>query len=339
MRWHRARESTRFARALDPEDPQQAQRTADSVDELVSLTRRLSRIELDDRPAPAFRAETRQRMLALAEQRETPAGREPAGHRPGPRTAASRRLPAPEWGRRFAIPLAVVCVVTATLGLLTLGSRDALPGDTLYAMKRAAEHVQLGLTWDRDERGFALLHFAETRLDEVTELVQAPGALAGGAPGVSLAAGAATDEAVLTTLAEMDQQTAAGISLLTAAAVERSDKATLDILPTWAAGQQRLLGALVDQMTRTEQDRARISLALLDNVDQRARMLGLNLPCDCLEDSPTDNLGPVPCDVCQPGPGREPGGSATPSPTAPGREPSSTVTRPVPSPTRISPTA
>ncbi|MGI8527994.1 MAG: DUF5667 domain-containing protein [Geodermatophilaceae bacterium] len=325
------RESSRLARALDTPA---ATKTGDhAVDELVSLTQQLSRIRLDDRPDPAFRAETLQRVIALAEQRAATLER-PAKHR----RVTSWQLRAPAWGRRVAVAVAVLSVLFATTGLLTLASRQALPGDALYAVKRGAENVQLGLTWDRTERGFAHLHIAEARLDEVTELVAEPVALTAGVPGMPLAAGADTAESVVSTLADMDRQTAAGISLLTAAAVDRSDTATLEILPTWAQGQQNLLGALFEQMSQPAQDRAQASLALLVRVDERARMLGLALPCECLEDfGPADDLGPMPCESCSTvGPG-QPGG--TPTPTTPGAPTEGTPSQPVPSATRISPTS
>lgn len=336
MRRHGGGAAARLAHALDAPS---APRPGDPpVEQLVHLADRLSRIDLDDRPRPDFRAETRQRLLALAEQRAAAPAERPARHR---RFARHRRLAQPQpWGRRVAVAVAVVAVVLASAGAITLASRGALPGDTLYAVKRGAEQVQLGLTWDRDERGFALLQFAETRLDEVTVLVQEPVALAAGSPGVPQAAGADSHESVEETLADMDRQTAAGIALLTASAVDRSDEATLEILPTWAQGQQSLLGALVPAMTPSEQDRAEASLALLERVDQRATLLDLTLPCDCLDSSPSDELGPVPCESCPAGPDDQPEGAPTPSPTTPGAEPTgSTTGQPAPTPTTISPTS
>lgn len=334
MSWLGGRQSVRLARALSSAGRPTNGDTA--VDELVHLTERLSRIDLGVGPDPTFRAETRQRMLALAEQR-TATIQPQAAHR----RLAPRRMQTPVWGRRVAVAVAVLSLVLATTGLLTIASRDALPGDTLYAMKRGAERAQLGLTWDRDERGFTLLRFAETRLDEVTELVANPGALAAGSPGTPLAAGADSHDAVVQTLAEMDRQTEAGVSLLTASAVDRSDEATLEILPAWAGGQQTLLGALVAQMTPPERNRAEVSLALLERVDQRARLLDQALPCECLDESPTDELGPTPCENCSTGPGGPPEGAPTPTATTPGTDPTGggTATQPAPSPTRVSPTS
>ncbi len=326
MRWHGGKESSRLARALDAGTSSRADDAA--VEELIGLTDRLSRVDARDRLDPQFRAETRQRLIALAEQRA--AGLAPA--HPTPRRAGAHRYQPQDWGRRFAVAVAVVAVVLATAGLLTLAATDALPGDTLYAVKRGAEQVQLGLTWDRDERGFALLHLAETRLDEVTELVSEPGALGFGPPGIPLAAGAEERETVVETLAEMDRQTTAGISLLTASAVDSADQATLDILPTWASGQRDLLDALVAQMSVPEQDRAHVSMTLLDRVDDRAQMLALALQCDCLDEQ--DELGPVPCESCLSVPPERTGSSASLTPSSPATSTSrATSSESVPSPT------
>lgn len=331
MRRRGGRESTRLARALDAGA---ATGTGDpAVDELVNLAERLSRVHVEVPLTQQFRVETRVRLLALAEQQAV-------AERRGGSRSPTRRSQVPLWRRQIAFAVAVVSVLLATTGLLTLASGDALPGETLYAVKRGAEQVQLGVTWDRDERGLALLHFAETRLDEVTELVHGPAALVAAVPGQPLAAGAGSRETVVRALADMDRQTAAGVSLLTASAVERSDEATLKILPTWATGQRGLLDALVAEMTEPEQDRAQASLALLDRVGNRARMLELGLPCRCLVDSPADELGPVPCTSCASVPGGRPGDSAAPSPSTTGAGPTSgSLSRSAPSPTRVSPTS
>lgn len=316
MRWHGGGESSRLARALDAGTASRADDAA--VEELIGLTDRLSRVDARDRLDPEFRAVTRQRLIALAEQRA--AGLEPA-HRPS-RAAGAHRYRSPVRGRGFAVAVAAMAVVLAAAGLLTLAARDALPGEALYAVKRGAEQVRLGMTWDRDERGFALLHLAETRLDEVTELVRQPGALAFGSPGIALAGGSETRETVVDTLAAMDRQTAAGIALLTTSAVDTDDEATLDILPTWANGQRDLLDALVAQMSAAEQDRAHDSMTLLERVDERARTLGLALQCDCVD--ATDELGPVPCESCLSVPAERSDSSASLTPSDSTGAPSAT---------------
>lgn len=321
MRWFAGRSAARLAAALDG---QQAERPPDPEDRgLLAVADALSGLRLDAAPDPAFIAATRTRLVALAAERV--AGEEPATKRPVSATPAPGRSPVSShrhrlvvtaWSQRLAAAAAVLAVLVATLGLLVIASRDALPGDALYAVKRGSERAQVGLTFDPGERGFVLLHQAEQRLAEVSELLQEPasGLAAAGSPGVPLAA--ATDVEIVDTLAAMDEQTAAGIALLTGSAVASEDEATLGIIPVWAEGQQSLLNEIVPEMSTTEQARAEDSMALLDRVGERARSLGESLPCQCLEpDGPSDDLGPVPCLACAEGPPSDPP-SLTPETTS-----------------------
>lgn len=316
MRWFAGRPATRLAAALDG---QRSERRPDPDDrELLALADALSSLRLDGPADPQFRATTRSRLVTLAAERGVGVNRSvpaPAGRR----RSGRHHLPASiGWNQRLAAVAAVLAVLVATLGLLVLASRDALPGDALYAVKRGSERAQVALTFDESDRGFVLLRQAERRLAEVTELLQEPAdalALAAGSPGVPLAAGA--DSEIIDTLAAMDEQTAAGIALLTGTAVASADETTLGIIPVWAEGQRGLLGDLVPEMTPAEQARAADSLALLDRVGDRARSLGESLPCQCLDTAgPSDDLGPVPCLEC---------GGTSPSPTSePSRAPETT---------------
>lgn len=308
MRWFTDRPASRLADALAGHPT--ARPSEPDTRELMALADQLSTLRLAAAPDPAFRATTRAQLIALAERSEATAT-EPAGTRGHRRVRTPTRPVAAAWSRRLAGAMAALAVLVATLGVLTIVSRDALPGDSLYAVKRGSEQAQVALTFDESARGFVLLHQAERRLDEVTALLDAPGtALAGGRPGQPLAAGG-TDDDVIRTLTEMDEQTQAGIALLTGAAVAAEDEATLAVIPVWAEGQQGLLDALVPEMSAEERSRAESSLALLDRVGDRARSLGQSLPCECLDaQGPADELGPVPCGQCA-----GPGDPATPTGT------------------------
>ena len=68
-------------------------------------------------------------------------------------------------------------VVTTTLlaqvviaGILLAASRDALPGDGLYGIKRVAEAVGQSLTFDESAKAGRQLELATLRLDEVVLL-------------------------------------------------------------------------------------------------------------------------------------------------------------------------
>lgn len=62
-------------------------------------------------------------------------------------------------------------VLVAACVAVVVASSGALPGDPLYAVKRAAEAVQLSLASSDASRGDALLRSATTRLGEAEELV------------------------------------------------------------------------------------------------------------------------------------------------------------------------
>ena len=318
MRLPGGRRAERLARALDEQQGAGAHAAPAAGQDpelaaLLQLAARLSRVEPPAGPSAQLRSSTREMLVGLAAQR--------SAQTPGPPVSSRRNSAAwraePSWGRRSLVAVAALAVLVGTAGGLSLASRDALPGDTLYAAKRATEQVQLGLTFDTDTRGVALLHLAETRLAEVTGLLDAPTALSltgtGDVRRVDLVLAAGADSSVVVdTLAVMDRQTKAGVSLLTNSALDSSDLSTLSIVPGWADGQQALLGDLVPEMSPDERARAQNSLALLDRVAQRAEGWQQVQDCSCAPGVGRDDLGPVPCRPCLPG------GSGGGSPTRTG---------------------
>ncbi len=64
-------------------------------------------------------------------------------------------------------------MLVALAGAGILASRDALPGDGLYGVKRAAESAGLALTFDERPSARRHLELASTRLGEVEQLVAA----------------------------------------------------------------------------------------------------------------------------------------------------------------------
>ncbi len=77
------------------------------------------------------------------------------------------RKPARE--RRIAVTVGGVAIVGATTSM-ALAAQSALPGDTLYPLKRAIENAQTGLNLDEGDRGATLLANATGRLAEVRAL-------------------------------------------------------------------------------------------------------------------------------------------------------------------------
>lgn len=65
-----------------------------------------------------------------------------------------------------------ITVAAGALGGVSAASSDALPGDSLYGLKRGIEDVKLGLADGNDERGRVLLDHASTRLSEARRLME-----------------------------------------------------------------------------------------------------------------------------------------------------------------------
>lgn len=74
---------------------------------------------------------------------------------------------------RFLVALAAAVVLMFALaGMSLLLSRDALPGDTLYGIKRTAEAASLGLTFGDESKALKHLEFANARIGEMETLAQ-----------------------------------------------------------------------------------------------------------------------------------------------------------------------
>lgn len=286
-------------------------------------------------PAPAprahFRAELRAQLVAVTprlvaegpavELRPAAAAAEQAaddvlaGARP-------RRLTGPQLNlRALRRPLGVVVaaftVFALMLGGAVLISKKALPGDALYALKRANENVQLSMTQGTD-RGRTYLQFASRRADEVQALLAHATALAAGTgPTAGSGIGGHTADLVRSTLDSADDDLRNGTSALTTQAVRDGSADPLAVVIGWAPGQ---IGALQDITGRLPagdlRSRAAASTALVRAALARATTLQGMLDCSSLAEVRTDALGPVPPAVCEPT-GTVPGPRTTPAPSAP----------------------
>jgi hypothetical protein len=97
----------------------------------------------------------------------------PAARRPidddAPPTHRRRRRG--RWGRRLAAGGIAVGLAGAGFGGVAVASSDALPGDSLYGVKRTLEDFRLGLADSDEDRGKVYLDLASTRLDEARRLM------------------------------------------------------------------------------------------------------------------------------------------------------------------------
>ncbi|MGY1782305.1 DUF5667 domain-containing protein [Geodermatophilus sp. SYSU D01036] len=290
------------------------QREAALEDRLRALA-----LDLDDQPAPDFRAATRARLVAMAAVRSP----EPEPRRGPARLRATRPAPGrPAWRSRLTAGIAGAALAVTTLGSLVALSTDAEPGDPLYALKRGTEQTQLALAGD--ERGLTLLEFATTRLQELGDLVED----GGGTPPADL---------VVDTLATMDAQTTEGAALVLTQAVAGRDTAPLAVLTGWAEDQGSGLAGLQGALPADAGTAATRSLGVVSEVGTRAAELRTALACPTGPAlSGADRFGPLPA-ACDTTPASPPAGSGTTAPApadpgtpAPGR-PTGPSTPPAPS--------
>jgi Domain of unknown function (DUF5667) len=289
---HRRR-AERLARLLEQADGGPGLHSRSSLDgglaAEVAIGQRLATLELSSAtiPAPAFRAELRAMLVATAEREQlerrpvAPAQRRPVGGRiyadasPGSGTAGAspKRRPVAGTRRTRIAILAGFAAGTLAVSGISVASGDAMPGDPLYGMKRSAEGAQLVLAGSDVDRGVAYLGFARTRAREADATSGDP-------------------DRLIPVLSELDQQTTAGVRLLTSAALAHHNAATLDPVDSFVAVQRPVLTAVVDAVGQRDVPRAQQSLDLLNQVAARSAELRRTIACTA--DGRSDSLGPLP---------------------------------------------
>lgn len=261
----------------------------------------------DDRTAQQPAAPTpvtKPRML------RPPGTRSPRASRPprGPRSEDDRPRGTSARGRFAIAAVAVLCLVFALGGMSLLLSRDALPGDALYGIKRTAEAASLGLTFGDQQQAFKHLEFATSRVTEMETLAQRYG------PGDAPVGG------YLSALTDFDTDASAGSRQLIALTT-RQDGSLLSTLSAWARQQQDRLTAITPRLPGAARTSESSSLSLSDAIADRADALAARLPCSQITSGNADDLGALPATgPCDRVGGS--GGSGT-SGTAPGRQQSS----------------
>lgn len=254
------------------------------------------------------------------------ANRNPAGPRRGfgaPVTGLLRAVHRPAMA--FAGAAAVLVLL---LGVAVWMSSGALPGDSLYGVKRASEDVKLSLASGNVDKGYTYLGFAAKRAEEASKLVSRPSALAAGDGGIVAAGSISNRTATLVsqTLDSADSDSRSGMQLLTRETVAQMSADPLTKLGSWITTQRALLTDLQARVpagslgTRVQQ-----SLSLVSRISQRAQVLRSDVGCPCLAQANSDDLGPVPCSPCTSltGPGSTPG-TSVPGSRLPGSTGSST---------------
>ncbi|WP_156960214.1 DUF5667 domain-containing protein [Amycolatopsis taiwanensis] len=182
------------------------------------------------------------------------------------RARIDRRLREAERRRRCRWLAGAAALLIALIGLGMVLSRNALPGDPLYAVKRATESAELGLTFGDEAKATAHLRFAATRLDELLALHAARGS----------------------TIADFEREVRAGTTELTTLGVRGAGR-ELDDLRSWVRRQSAKAAPFAEVTD------------LLGRVSTRARALSVRLGCDRITSGESDDLGVLPAPgVCWP---------------------------------------
>ncbi|CAM3637166.1 DUF5667 domain-containing protein [Nocardioides zeicaulis] len=297
---------------------------------------------------PEFVSDLRERLMA---ETDTVLVRRPAAPErlAMPSTAAPRR-------RGLAVVLGSAAMVGAA-ATMAVASQGALPGESLYGVKRGIESAQVRLADSDSERGRALLAQARTRLDELESLAaedRAPEALVpetldtftrqssegmrsliaayddGGSRGDVQHARdfAATSIARLETL-QTSLPTSARDALVAAGrALTDLDLEAGDACPACGGGvtttpEFLLSGAPVDLMSGLDTDDVQLEAAPVSGQD----LSGVTVPPQ-LQTGVAPTAGGVPTGAPTGGPTGGPSGGPTPTPTGP------VPTLPSPTPTK-----
>ncbi|MFS8098050.1 DUF5667 domain-containing protein [Lentzea alba] len=265
-RW-RHTEHERFARAVEggPQPVGGPDSKDDFADDLaiVELLR-----SMDVGPDAETRARMKQRVLTA------PPPEKPLVLSSVRRVGARARL--------AVAAAAVLCLLMSLAGMSVLLSRDALPGDPLYGIKRTAEGASLGLTFDEESRALKHLEFAASRVTEMETLAERSSAPA--------------DH--LTALADLRADAVEGSRQFTEYATSSDEKA-LPSLRDWALGQYMKLGTLRPRLPGEAGAHADTTMWLLASIAQRAHDLAVRSGCSAVVSGQSDPLGPLPAkDAC-----------------------------------------
>lgn len=109
------------------------------------------------------------------EQRDAGAGSRTSGkgaHRATGLGPLSKLRPKSRLGKGLAAGGLSVGVAASAFGGIAAASTDALPGDSLYGLKRGMEDIRLDLAGDDADRGSLFLDHASTRMQEARRLME-----------------------------------------------------------------------------------------------------------------------------------------------------------------------
>jgi Domain of unknown function (DUF5667) len=277
-------------------------------------------------PRAEFRAELRAQLVAVAPRlvaEGAPVDERDARMAGGAGSAVGRVWQAVRRGirsRPVLILASAVAVFVLLLGGAVWISGSAVPGDSLYGLKRAGEEVKLKLSSGTD-KGKQYLDLASKRIEEVARLVSRATSMPATTGPSAAPAGINPhiESLVRSTLNDADNDTRSAAQVLNGEAVAHSSADPLGILESWA-GQQldrihQIVGRL-DQRTPLGK-RAHDSWNVVAAAQGRAKQLRTAIlrsaPCQPPPPSDIDPFGPKHCYPSSTGAGALSPNSRTPS--------------------------
>ncbi|MFD3453447.1 DUF5667 domain-containing protein [Streptomyces sp. NPDC058691] len=202
--------------------------------------------------------------LTVPEQRDGGRG----AHRAGSRGMGKLR-PRTAWSRRLAAGGLSVGVAAGAFGGVAAASTDALPGDTLYGLKRGMEDMRLNLADDDADRGKVYLDLASTRLQEARRLMERG------------RGGQLDDESVgeiRRALSGMQQEASEGHRLLTAAYRKDGSLRPMETLSAFSNTHRRGWTELRDRLPNKLSDVGNKVTSVFDAIEQEVAPLQKLLP-------------------------------------------------------------
>jgi hypothetical protein len=212
---------------------------------------------------PEFVASLRERLMAEADTALVPAD------------VSRLTLPARRTGRerRLAAVVGGIAIVGATTSL-AVASQSALPGDSLYPVKRVIEHAHTGLSVGEGNKGTTMLASATDRLDEVDALARQDDF--------------GDDVRVADTLNAFTEQATAASDLLIADYTHTGNTSSIAHLRDFASSSLDQLAALEPLVPADARDELIRAAGVLTTIDAEAA-----LRCPDCGGTPIESIPPV----------------------------------------------
>ncbi|WP_132189660.1 MULTISPECIES: DUF5667 domain-containing protein [Kribbella] len=271
-------------------------------------------------PRPEFTAELRHRLLEQAAARAattTPTLMRSAPDdqdEPPPREdddASVTYIRHRRHGRRIQLVASTAALVLLGGGIgSAAAAQQAMPGDTLYGMKRSIENVSTNVSVGDDSRGRRELQHAMTRLSEIDAMVENGGDVT----------------TINSTFDDFSAQARKGVSRLVASYQQDGDATSITVVTTFITSARQAIGELAPKLPPESLKGAVEALATIEQLAQHT-----TVACPkCDKPKPVKNAGPA---TSKPGSNAGPttvpsikpsASSATPS-TVPSKVPNTTI--------------